>query len=244
MNEDKTLSIVLTTTQLNDHTRLVHLYTERAGRVTCRIPVSSRSRHGGQLRYMMTPMALLDVVLGGRPSASIRSISEAQVIQSPYTLSLAQPDKAAQCLYLAELLAHTIREEEANPRLWQYITGSLEILGSCEQGWANFHLVFTCGLIGLLGFSIDTEEYTDGCCFDMREGSFTRQPIMHPYYLTPESTRWFCRLIDTGYSTMHQLELNRQQRAALLDILLSFLALHIPEMGTLQSIDVLKTLFD
>ena len=242
--EDKTLSIVLSTVQLNDHMRLVHLYTQSAGRVTCRVPVASRGHRGSQLRLMMTPMTLLETVFSGRPSADIRSIVEAHVVQSPYSMSLAQPDKATMCLYLAELLSHTIREEEANPRLWQYLTGSLEILGNCQQGWENFHLVFTYGLISLLGFSIDTEAFAEGCCFDMREGSFTRQPILHPYYLTPESSRWFCRLLDTRYGTMHQLELNRQQRAAMLDMLLAFLALQIPEMGKLQSIDVLKSLFD
>ncbi len=241
---DKTQAIVLTTVPINDHTQFVHLYTEKSGRVTCRIPLVSRGKRANQLRTMMTPMTVLDVVLKGNPNQEIRQIGEAQIVQSPYLLTLSHPDKSAQCLYMAELIAHTVREEEANPRLWNYILGSLEMLEQCETGWANFHLVFTHGLISQLGFSVDTEEYEDGCRFDLIEGVFTKGNIYHPYYLNEESTRWFRRLFDTHFDTMDQLVLNRAGRSSLLDILLAFLEQHIPEMGHLQSVEVLKTLFE
>lgn len=241
---DKTQAIVLTSTPINDHTQFVHLYTERFGRVTCRVPIGARGKKASQMRTMMTPMTVLDLVLGGRPNDNIRQISEAQVIRSPYMLTLTHPDKSAQCLYMAELIAHTVREEESDPKLWQYIVSSLDVLELCQEGWANFHLIFTRDLTVLLGYSIDTEDYTEGCLFDLREAAFTRGPIPHPYYFNAESTKWFRRLLETGYSEMNELKLNRQERAALLDMELAYLDQHISEMGQLKSIEVLKTLFD
>ncbi len=241
---DKTQAIVLTTVPINDHTQFVHLYTEKFGRVTCRIPLTSRGKRASQLRTMMTPMTVLEIVIKGHPSQEIRQIGEAQILQSPYMFTLSHPDKSAQCLYMAELIAHTVREEEANPRLWNFILGSLGILEQCEAGWANFHLIFTCGLISQLGFSIDTEEYEDGCRFDLVEGVFTKANIYHAYYLNEDSSKWFCKLLDTHYDTMDQLQLNRAGRSVLLDILLIFLDQHIPEMGHLQSVEVLKSLFE
>lgn len=241
---DKTQAIVLTTVPINDHTQFVHLYTERFGRVTCRIPLTSRGKHANQLRTMMTPMTVLDLVFKGRPTQDIRQIGEAQILQSPYMFALTHPDKSAQCMFMAELIAHTVREEEANPRLWNYILGSLEFLEQTERGWANFHLIFTCGLISQLGFSVDTEQYESGCRFDLIEGVFTKGNIYHPYYLNEESARWFCRLFDTRFDTMDDLVLNRAGRTSLLDILLTFLDQHIPEMGHLQSVEVLKSLFE
>lgn len=214
------------------------------GRVTCRIPLSTRGKKAIQMRTMMTPMTMLDLVLTGNPKDEIRQIGEAQVLQSPYMLTLSHPDKGAQCIYMAELLAHTVRELEPNLRLWQYISGSLEILENCDAGWANFHLIFTTGLSSQLGFSIDTEEYKPGCQFDLIEGQFTTSTISHPYYLNATSASWFCRLIDTRFDEMEQLKLNRQERAALLDMQLAFLGQHIPEMGQLKSVEVLKSLFD
>lgn len=241
--KDKTLGMVLTTVALNDKAQLVHLYTQLFGRVTCRVPLISRGKQASRLRNMMTPMTVLELVLGGRPSDPIRSITEANIIQSPYLLTISHPEKSAQCLYMAELISHTIREMEPNERLWTFLSGSLDILENCESGWANFHLIFTCGLIYQLGFGIDTDSYTEGCCFDLREGEFTKMRIPHPYYLNAESAKWFCRLFDTQYDRMHELEFNREQRAALLDMLLAFLVQQVPEMGQIRSIDVLKTLF-
>ena len=241
---DKTQAIVLATVPVSDRVQFVHLYTEKFGRMTCRIPQATRGRRASQLRTLTTPMTLLDLVLKGRAGRDVRDIGEAQVISSPYMLTMSHPDKAAQCLYMAELLAHTVREEEANRRLWDFVVGSLDVLERCEAGWANFHLVFTCGLIGQLGFSVDTGRYEPGCRFDLTEGVFTTATIAHPYYLNEESARWFCRLFDTRFDTMDQLVPNRAGRAYLLDTLLTFLGLHIPEMGRLKSVDVLKSLFE
>jgi DNA repair protein RecO (recombination protein O) len=241
---DKTQAIVLGTVPINDHSQFVHLYTERFGRMTCRIPLYSKGKRANQLRTMMTPMTVLDLVLKGHPSQEIRQIGEARIVQSPYMLTLSHPDKSAQCLYMAEIIAHTVREEEANPRLWEYFMSSLEILEQCEAGWANFHLVFTCGLISQLGFSVDTGKYVQGCRFDLVEGIFTMNNIVHPYYLNEESSRWFCKLFDTRFDALDQLVLNRAGRSYLLDTLLTFLGQHIPEMGHLKSVDVLKTLFE
>lgn len=239
---DKTMGIVLTTVTINDRTQLVHLYTEARGRVTCRIALTSRGKQAARLRNMMTPLTLLEVVLSGRPNDAIHSIAEAHILQSPYMLTLQHPDKSAQCLYMAELIAHTVREEERNDRLWNYLTGSLSILENCDEGWEKFHLVFTCGLIGMLGFSIDTEEYCPGCCFDLVEACFTRSLITHPYYFNPVSAEWFCRIFQTRYDTMKDLAITPEQRAALLDMLLAFLAQQIPEMGQLRSVEVLKSI--
>lgn len=241
---DKTRAIVLTTVALNERTQFVHFYTEMFGRVTCRVPLLSRGKKANQMRTMMTPMTMLDLVLAGNPNDDIRQIGEAQVIQSPYMLTLSHPAKGAQCLYMAELLAHTVRELEPNQRLWDYISGSLEILQNCEEGWANFHLIFTTGLSSQLGFSVDTEDYEPGCQFDMIEGHFTKETILHPYYLTSYSASWFFRLLETRFDQMDQLKLNRAERAALLDMQLAFLGQHIPEMGQLKSVEVLKSLFE
>ena len=249
---DKTLGIVLSTTPINDHTQFVHIYTEQIGRITCRVPLSSRGRKASQMRSILTPMSILELVLSGRngtdPSNAatqdILQIKEAHIVRSPYMLTLSYPDKGAQCLYMAELIDHTVREVEANAPLWDFIVGSLDILEQMETGWANFHLVFTHGLTCLLGFSIDPGSYTEGSCLDLKEGCFTTSPILHPLYLNPESAMWFHRLLQLDYSTLATLQLNRQQRAALLDMELAFLSEHIPEMGKLRSVEVLKELFE
>lgn len=249
---DKTLGIVLSTIPVNDHWQFVHIYTKEMGRITCRIPQHTRGKQASQMRNLLAPLTLLDLVLtdlkGSAPHAGtaekILQIKEVQLISSPYLLTMSHPDKASQCLYMAELIDHTVREIEPNPYLWQFLTGSMEILENLEEDWANFHLVFTNGLTRQLGFSIDPDQYQPGYLLDLKEGLFTPGPIHHPIYLNAESAKWYHRLLRLDYSTLGSLPLNRQQRAALLDMELAFLNQHIPEMGTLRSIDVVKSLFE
>lgn len=242
-NSDKTAAIVLCTVPINDHTQFVHLYTEQRGRITCRIPLVSRGKRASQLRNMMTPMTLLQLDL--KPGhGDILQIQEAEILSSPYMFTMMHPEKAAQCMYIAELTQHMVRplDQEPDRRLWQFLQHSLEVLENVQSGWANFHLVFTCQLISLMGFSIDASEYKPDYLFDFCEGVFTAGPIYHPYYLNAESAKWLHRVLLTSYDDMATLPFSRDQRNAMLDMLLAFLKQQVPELGEMKCVEVLKSL--
>lgn len=242
--DEKTEGIVLTLIPYNDHTQLVHIYTERYGKLTYRCPLS-RSKKNSGLRTSMAPMTLVELTVKKDPrKADLLQLNEVQVLLSPYLLAMADPGATAQCLYLAELIDHSVREVEQNPALWSFMRQGLELMAAHPSGQANFHLIFTMRLCHLLGFHIDSTDYSAGMRFDINEGRFTIEPIYHPYFLTPESAAWLHLLLQTDFSTMDRLLLNRQQRSTLLDMLILFLQLHIPEMGQLKSIEVLKELFN
>ncbi|MBQ7239333.1 MAG: DNA repair protein RecO [Bacteroidales bacterium] len=238
----KTQGIVLSTIPYNDRTQFVHIYTERLGKVTCKMTVTRLHRHGGQ-RMLYAPLSVLDMILESRAGQEILSIKEANLLLSPYTLSMTDPSKTAQCLYMAELLDKTVKEVEPNAPLWQFIHHSVELLQLSQSGSANFHLIFTTRLCHLIGFHVDNSAYRPGMQFDISEGIYTSAPIHHPYYLTPESTTWLHQLLDTNFSHLDELPLTREQRNILLDMMLTFLRIHLPEIGTLRSVDVLKELF-
>ncbi|MBP5681043.1 MAG: DNA repair protein RecO [Bacteroidales bacterium] len=238
----KTRGIVLTTIPYNDRTQFVHIYTEGLGKVTCKITVT-RLRHNVGQRTLYAPLSVLDLVLEARPGQEIHTIKEATLVLSPYLLSMTDPSKTAQCLYMTELLDKTVKEVEPNARMWQFISQSVELLQLSQSGSANFHLIFTTRLCHLIGFHVDNSTYRPGMQFDISEGIYTSAPIHHPYYLTPESTTWLHQLLDTNFSHLADLHLTRDQRNTLLDMMLTFLRIHLPEIGTLRSVDVLKELF-
>ena len=192
---------------------------------------------------LYAPLSVLDMILEGRPGQEVQSIKEASLLLSPYTLSMTDPGKTAQCLYMAELLDKAIREVEVNARMWQFVSQSVELLQLSGAGSDNFHLIFTTRLCYLIGFHVDNTTWQPGMQFDFREGIYTDLPIYHPYYLTPESTEWLHQLLDTNFAHLDDLRLTREQRNILLDMMLTFLRIHLPEVGTLRSVDVLKELF-
>jgi len=238
----KTKGVVLSTVPYNDRTQFVHIYTEQLGKVTCKITLSRLRRSGGQ-RTLYAPLSLLDMVLEGKPGQELRQIQEATLLLSPYMLSMSDPGKTAQCLYMAELLDRTIKQIEPDAKLWQFVSHSVELLQLTTEGSANFHLVFTTRLCFHLGFRVDNSQWQPGMQFDISEGIYTLLPIYHPYYLTAESASWLHALLDTGFSNLHELHLNRDQRNTLLDMMLTFIRIHMPEIGNLRSVEILKELF-
>lgn len=244
MLAEKTRGVVLTIIPYNDRTQFVHIYTETAGKITCRLKTSVRRRHSNE-RNFYTPLSMLDLVVNRISGSDLYEIVEASLISSPYLLSsVYDPAKGAQCLYMAELLDKTIREVETNARLWKFIEQSIMLFPLIEEGSANFHLLFTTKLCYLIGFHVDIEQYEPGMQFDISEGIFTFLPIYHPYYLTAESAKWLYTLLNTRFSDIAELQLQREQRNTLLDMMLTFIRIHLPDAGELRSVEVLKSLFE
>lgn len=237
----KTNGVVLSSVPYNDRSQFVHIYTEQHGKVTCKVALTRLHRNGGQ-RLLYAPLSVLELVIESRSNQEIGTIKEASLILSPYMLSMSNPSKTAQCLYMAELLDKTIKEVEPNARLWSFIHHSVELLQLANEGSANFHLLFTTRLCYLIGFHVDNSLWEEGMQFDISEGIYTYQPIYHPYYLTAESASWLHKLLDTDFTHLDTLHLTRDQRNILLDMMLTFLRIHMPEIGILRSVEVLKEL--
>jgi DNA repair protein RecO (recombination protein O) len=239
---EKTKGIVLTTVPYNDKMSFVHIYTERWGKQTYKVSLS-KGKRSAVSRPMLAPLTELSLVADQNEKSEVQKIVEAEVVLSTYDITLSDVSKASQCFYIAELVDRTVREVENNPRLWDFLEQSVRLLSLTQVGQANFHLVFTARLSYLLGFRVDMESWKEGSYFDVEEGVFTPGPILHAYYLAPESAVWLWRLLKTDFSGLSMLNISREQRNVLLEMMLVYLRLHIPEIGELRSVEVLKEVF-
>lgn len=218
---DKTDGVVLSTLPLSDNHWLVHIYTSLYGKVTCSFSQKQR--------LMVSPMSVLGLELSssGRHSATgdvIYSIREISVIRSAYMEIQRDPSLAIKYMFMGEVIDRTVREREANPAIWQLVSsGDTDLMR------------FMLGLLTVLGFSIDDSTYTEGSQFDMQEGVFTTGLISHPYFLLPDSATWLHRLLVSPV-TPH---MTTTEHNTMLQILIAFLGIHIPEMGVIKSLNVM-----
>ena len=237
---EKTFGIVLCTIPYNDFSQFVHIYTEKFGKISYKVAIR-HYRNGSQQRMAYTPMSLLELDVNHNEASEFQQIKEATLISSPLSAGMGNPVKYSQTLYLAELIDKSVREVERNERLWKYLYHSLEIFSLPEFSSEKFHLLFTVNLFDLLGFGISPQGYEKGMQFDMRESCFTHNPILHPYYLNSFSAEYLYRLISTNYSNIHELKLNNDERKTMLEILLVYLKIHVPEIGNAK-FDIIKEL--
>ena len=144
-------------------------------------------------------------------------------------------------MFLAEVLAYSLKEEEENQFQFSYIETSLKWL-DLHDAFASFHLVFLLELTKYLGFYPDTSLMSANF-FDLEEGKFTMsQPFRS--FLIGEKLILFKSLIGIKFDSMVELKWNSESRQTVLDILLEYYELHLPGFKKPRSLKVLKEVFN
>ena len=153
------------------------------------------------------------------------------------------PIKGTVALFLSEFLYNALKHETENLPLFHYLCNTLQWLDRSGKGLANFHLVFLIRLTRFLGFWPNVQDNVRGMVFDMRDGTMVGIIPVHGQYLNAEESAFLPLLLRMDYASMHLFRFNRQQRARVLDVLVDYYRMHIPEFSELKSLDVLRTVF-
>ncbi|MCK7537534.1 MAG: DNA repair protein RecO C-terminal domain-containing protein [Marinilabiliales bacterium] len=113
---------------------------------------------------------------------SVKEVRNAFVFSAiPYDLR-----KSSVALFIAEILYKTIREQEANYELFEYLFHTIQMLDLKPDGISNFHLYFLIQLTKYLGFYPANSYSEINPYFDLQNGSFVAIKPMHNLYLNPE----------------------------------------------------------
>lgn len=239
----KTQGIVLHTLKYKDSSFIVDIYTELTGRASFLVPVP-RNRKAPVKSVLFQPLALVELEADFRPKATIYKVKEAKSFY-PFSSLPYDPYKSAIALFLAEFLYRALREEAENRPLFAYLQHSIVWLDACRQGFANFHIVFLMRLSRFLGLYPNLEGYRKGDYFDLLNACFTSlRPLQHGHYLAPEEASRLPLLMRMNYDTMHLFRMNRTERARCLTLLNEYYRLHLPDLPVLNSLEVLRELFD
>lgn len=237
----KTEAIVLRYIKYGDNRMIVDLFTKDRGVLAFAVPIS-RSGRSKVRRQMFSPLALLDVECDVRPRLRMHRISEAR-LSCPLPSIASDPYKLSVSLFVAEFLCHVLRGEQQDGRLFDYISDSIRWLDGCSGRFANFHLVFLMRLSRFLGFYPNLDGYASGSCFDLRAGCFCAVPPLHRDYLVPGEAGRMQTLMRMNFATMHLFRMSRDERNRLLEVILDYYRIHVPEFPELRSLSVLRELF-
>lgn len=237
----KTSGIVLHTLKHSDSSSIATIYTESFGRMSYMVYGVGKKRSVCKSSFMQ-PLTLVEMDVSHQNTKDIQRIKDIKITY-PYHNIPVHAVKNALALFLSELLFRCLRQAESDEHLFDFLQRSLQHLDRCDEGYANFHLVFMVQLMRYLGFEPHTN-YTEGSYFDLLNGEFKQRQPAHVHFLPVSDAQKLGRLFQCNFNTMQNLTLSREDRNCLLNHLLVYYRLHIPEFGTLQSVDVLHTLFD
>jgi DNA repair protein RecO (recombination protein O) len=229
-----TCAIVLNYLRYRDTSIIVKCYTEAFGAQSYLVN-SVRSAKGNQKIGYYQPLSLLNLIVYHKEGSDLNRISQAQFYDASLMPS---PDirRSSIRLFLSEILSRVLQEQEPNPDKFAFIFTSLLAFEHAATHIENFHLQFLLGLAKRLGFGLSnaSELYHQLYGLEVRFGS--SKGLAHQEEQAAMQT-----LMTTPYFTA--VPISNAQRRLMVDDLVRYYRIHMPDMPSIRSLDILHTLF-
>lgn len=227
-------AIVLQAIKHGDKKFILKLYTAHHGIVTAATHVGTSATAKVKASSVL-PLSLIDAELIIKQNKEVQQLTEAScyyistgISNSISKLSIAQ--------FLNEILIKTLKEQSANPHLYEFIETCLKFLNDSDSP-VNLHLYFLTEFTKYLGFEPQNNFSAQTPFFDCREGRFSPVSLTMPLGLNKEDSLLFSEFLKINSL---KTNINNAQRQNLLEILLAYYRLHVPGFNEVKSLEVLR----
>ena len=235
-----TKAIVFSAIKYGDTSLIVKVFTASDGIKSYLLRGVLSSRKGKLKTAYFQPLTQLEIVANHRNKGTLETLREAKVYYH-YQSLYADMAKNAMTLFLAELLVNSIREEERNEELFEFLEASLQWL-DVHKDVANFHLYFMLSITKFLGFYPDVFQI-DKPYFDLLEGEFVSVESLNPM-LRGENIYYFKTFLGINFDAMHTVKMKKTNRQELLKSLILYFELHLQGFRKPKSLAVLNEVFN
>jgi DNA repair protein RecO (recombination protein O) len=234
-------AIVLHQLKYSETSVIATLYTEAFGRQSYIIN-GIRSSKSKQKTGLLQPLFLLEIEAyhkSGREVQHLKEFRLNQVYQSiPFDVV-----KSSIVMFLSEVMYKTIRNEQTDPELFQFIHDSLLFFDLMKQGTSNFHLWFLANLLRFLGLQPQNNYSPANQWFDLKNGKFLVSKPIHQTSPNLEDSRFIAELFSLDHEAMNTFTISGTQRSRLLEILLEYYTIHFEKIGKINSLKIMGEIF-
>lgn len=234
-----TKAIVLSTIKYSNSSLIVKTYTKKEGIKNYIVRGVLKTTKGKLKPAYFQPLTQLNIVGLHKQKSNLHTIKEASVSYQ-YTTIYKDIVKQSIVLFLSEVLANSIQEEEKNEALFSYLENGLIWLDT-NQKTSNFHLLFLLNLTHFLGFYPDVSEQHK-LHFNLLDGSFTDVPHKN---LTISNTELvnFKKLLGINFDAIENVSFNKHERQMVLQMVIKYFELHLHGFRNLKSLPILEAVF-
>ena len=236
----KSRGIVLTSTAYGESSLVVKVYTELFGNQSYMVN-SVRKKHARIRANIFQPLTLVDLVVYHKERRGLQRISDIRpnppLVKIPYDVY-----KSSMVFFIDEVLYKSIREEESNSSLFEFLYNSILWLDRPQPAGNDFHFIFLIKLCRYLGFSPTMNYGSERNIFNLMEGRFQSSFPDHPHFISAPLSGFFASLINAEYS--FTLNITSSERRLLITYILEYFALHVEGFGNIKSHIVLEQIWD
>ncbi len=234
-----TKAIVFSALKYSEADLIVSCFTEEAGIKSYMLRGVFKSKKSVIRVSYFQPLMQLDIVANHKNKGTLEYIKEVKVVQ-PYKTLHTNIVKMGVVMFIAEMLKSSIKEEEKNTALYNFIEESINWLDEAEE-ISNFHISFLLQLTTFLGFYPDTSD-KDAPFFNLLEGYFENFETSH-YSISGLSIEALKKFLHKNLDETAIIKLSKSERATTVDLLLKYYELHIQSFQTPKSLAVLGQLY-
>jgi len=234
------LGIVLHYVKFSESSIIAHIYTREFGRQSFMVSGIKGKRSKNKLSFFQ-PLSLVSIEAYMKQTRDLHKVKEIRIDEAYQSIPF-DVYKGTQALFLAEFLYKTLREEEANPPLFEFLKQSLLILDISTEATANFHLYFIAHLSKYFGFFPNNNFCERNLFFNMKKAQFVSFEG-GDYILGRQESVCISKLLAGNYSEMGQVKISGKLRMDLLKYLIEYYQIHFDKKIHINSLAVLEELF-
>ena len=199
-----------------------------------------KSKKGKIRSSLFQPLTILAIEASHKNKGTLERLKEARVL-IPFTTLHTDFVKSALVFFIADILKSSIKEEETNIELFDYLETALLWLDTHDH-IANFHIAFLIKLTQYLGFYPDIFDMS-GDYFDMQEGVF-QSSSSGIHCAQGEYINKFKQFLGTTFEESMNIKLSKTLRSDILTMLLVYFELHLHGFKKPKSLSVLNEIFN
>lgn len=237
--EITTPAIVFSSVKFGETDLIVSCFTRSDGIKSYILKGILKSRKGKLKTSYFQPLTQLEIVAFHKYKGTLERIKEAKVMRNYQSLH-SNIVKSGMVMFLAEVLKNSIKEEEPNNALYEFLVRSLDWLDR-NDAIGNFHIYFLIRLSAYLGFYPDTSNM-EGQYFNLSEGNFLETPI-GTYCEKGESVNSIKGFFGIDFDEIRRLKHSKKSRIEMLNLVLLYYQFHLQGFKKPKSIGVLNQLF-
>lgn len=242
MNSLKSRGIILNSTNYGDSGLVVKIYSEQEGMGSF-IVSGVRAKKSRFSSSLFQPLTLVEVIASGKPGQTMKRITEIQ-LSPPFTGIPHNMVKSTIALFMSEVIYRSVKEEEVNPLLFNFLHSSIQILDLNQHNCARFHLFFMIQFSRYLGFYPNGVYLKGISCFDLREGLFKNNFPAHADFLDPQQTMVLDEFMNRSFDNFHELELSKAVSNGLLHSLVTYFEIHQTHGSQIRSHKILEEILN
>jgi DNA repair protein RecO (recombination protein O) len=235
---EKTRGIVFHKTKYSESSLIIHVYTEKFG-LQSLMARGTRSRKSKLKAGFFQHLSLLDLVIYRNEKKDIHHIKE---VKAAYSFASIPFDirKSSLVIFMNEVVYKSIKEEEKNEALFQFLYNSIQILDMKKEGIGEFHLLFLVQLSKFLGFFPEKNFSDNKQSFDLQEGKFVQSVEKSELSMPLPFSNYLFQFLSLNYNSPEKIIIQGNMKNDFLDYLLKYYRIHLPNFGELKSHIVLR----